>query len=129
MLLKKYGRKCFGGCIIIKEFALIISALITHFFDNGYLVESDKEKSKFFKEYGTYMCESPVPDSTVEQNIVSLSTFLSAMDKGKIDEIIKRTRTVQVYASEVINNKCQRFYAILGDKNLSVRIRFSKILF
>uniref|UniRef100_A0A0N4ZZR2 Tyrosine-protein phosphatase domain-containing protein n=1 Tax=Parastrongyloides trichosuri TaxID=131310 RepID=A0A0N4ZZR2_PARTI len=115
-VIKEIREKCFGGCITTKEFALIISALITHFFDNGYLVDSDKEKSKFFKEYGTYMCESPVPDSTVEQNIVSLSKFLSAMDKGKIDEIIKRTRTVQVYASEVINKKCQRFYAILGDK-------------
>uniref|UniRef100_A0A0K0EBW0 Protein-tyrosine-phosphatase n=1 Tax=Strongyloides stercoralis TaxID=6248 RepID=A0A0K0EBW0_STRER len=125
-IIKKVREQRYGGNISSMEFAYIIKALVTYFFESKVLFDITNHKPIFSEQYDNYMLKFDVHEFNMDPSIKNFLKFVNFIDDGKLKNICDQSVNLQVGKNEDIKLKCKRFYAVV-ERSKNLKVRYSNI--
>uniref|UniRef100_A0A0N5B8Q7 Tyrosine-protein phosphatase domain-containing protein n=1 Tax=Strongyloides papillosus TaxID=174720 RepID=A0A0N5B8Q7_STREA len=115
-VIKNIREKRYGGNISQHEYAYIIKALITTFFNNGILIDQSKHRLNFNTEYDKFLHNFLKCQARMDRHLVEFLRFVNTVDAGKMDEYKTAFYNLGRLPSNEIAVRCSRFFAITSSK-------------
>uniref|UniRef100_A0A0N5BKT6 Tyrosine-protein phosphatase domain-containing protein n=1 Tax=Strongyloides papillosus TaxID=174720 RepID=A0A0N5BKT6_STREA len=85
-IIKMMREQRYGGNIVPYEFAYVIKALVTNFFNNKILVDFSSRRADFYSSYDTYFYDYLRRQAKMDENVKKFLDFVNIVDEGKIYE-------------------------------------------
>uniref|UniRef100_A0A913HNX3 Protein-tyrosine-phosphatase n=1 Tax=Strongyloides stercoralis TaxID=6248 RepID=A0A913HNX3_STRER len=125
-IIKKVREQRYGGNISSMEYAYIIKALVTYFFECKILIDVTNHRITFSEEYDNYMLKFDAHEFNMDPNLKNFLTFVNVIDDGKLKNICDQSINLQMLKSEDIELKCRRFNAV-AEVEKDKKIRYDNI--
>uniref|UniRef100_A0AAF5CTR5 Protein-tyrosine-phosphatase n=1 Tax=Strongyloides stercoralis TaxID=6248 RepID=A0AAF5CTR5_STRER len=108
-VIKEVRSQRYGGSISSMEYAYILKALVTLFFERKMLVDVTKHQLDFCKEYESFIFKLNLRGSNLNSEIKNFLTFVNIIDDGKLSELCRQSEKIQMLKKSDIGTKCSRF--------------------
>uniref|UniRef100_A0A0N5B934 Tyrosine-protein phosphatase domain-containing protein n=1 Tax=Strongyloides papillosus TaxID=174720 RepID=A0A0N5B934_STREA len=108
-IIKSIRDKRYGGNLVSYEFAYIIKALVTTFFNNKILVDFSTRRSDFMSSYDNYFYDYLKRREQMGGKLEEFLNFVNIVDKGKIYECKSSIYTLGRIDPYIISYRCNRF--------------------
>uniref|UniRef100_A0A0K0E7L0 Protein-tyrosine-phosphatase n=1 Tax=Strongyloides stercoralis TaxID=6248 RepID=A0A0K0E7L0_STRER len=108
-VIKQVRAQRYGGSISSMEYAYIIKALVTFFFERKMLVDVTKHRLDFCDEYESFIFKLNLRGSNLNSEIKNFLTFVKIIDDGKLKDLCQQSEKVQMLKKSDIGTKCSRF--------------------
>uniref|UniRef100_A0AAF5HXW5 Protein-tyrosine-phosphatase n=2 Tax=Strongyloides stercoralis TaxID=6248 RepID=A0AAF5HXW5_STRER len=125
-VIKEVRGQRYGGSISSVEYAYILKALVTLFFERKMLVDVTKHQLDFCKEYENFIFKLNLRGSNLNSEIKNFLTFVNIIDDGKLSELCRQSEKIQMLKKSDIGTKCSRFATALK-QNKPKKIRYDDI--
>ncbi|CEF64420.1 Protein-tyrosine phosphatase, receptor/non-receptor type domain and Protein-tyrosine/Dual specificity phosphatase domain and Protein-tyrosine phosphatase, catalytic domain-containing protein [Strongyloides ratti] len=109
-IIKEIREKRYGGNISSIEYAYLLKALITYFFDNMMLLDTNNKRINFTNQYDNYLYKLNAPKGNMDKRIKRFLLFISILDDVKLDELCVQFDKVGIISDNGLKIKCKRFY-------------------
>uniref|UniRef100_A0A0N5CC29 Tyrosine-protein phosphatase domain-containing protein n=1 Tax=Strongyloides papillosus TaxID=174720 RepID=A0A0N5CC29_STREA len=108
-VIKDIRNQRYGGNLVPYEFAFIIKALVTAFFNNKILVDFSSRRSDFISSYDNYFYDYLKRREQMGGKLKEFLNFVNIVDKGKIYECKSSIYTLGRFDPFIISILCSRF--------------------
>uniref|UniRef100_A0A0K0ETX7 Tyrosine-protein phosphatase domain-containing protein n=1 Tax=Strongyloides venezuelensis TaxID=75913 RepID=A0A0K0ETX7_STRVS len=115
-VIKNIREKRYGGNISQNEYAYIIKALVTTFFNNGILIDPSKRRLNFNTDYDKFLHDFFKCQGRMDRRLVEFLRFVNTVDEGKMDEYKTTFHNLGRLSSNEIAVRCRRFFSITSSK-------------
>uniref|UniRef100_A0A0N5C2Z5 Tyrosine-protein phosphatase domain-containing protein n=1 Tax=Strongyloides papillosus TaxID=174720 RepID=A0A0N5C2Z5_STREA len=126
-IIKQIREERYGGNIATYEYAYIIQALITMFFNNKLLADKTQRRVEFMEKYNAYLYNFLTRESKMNSEYKAFLTFTNIVDSGKIREFKSVFNSTGVINKEDLKNTCKRFIVVCRAKEYKNKIRYKSI--
>uniref|UniRef100_A0A0K0EAQ4 Protein-tyrosine-phosphatase n=1 Tax=Strongyloides stercoralis TaxID=6248 RepID=A0A0K0EAQ4_STRER len=127
-IIKEVRTHRYGGNISSMEFAYIIKAVVSYFYDCKMLVDVTNHQPAFYKEYEDLMFKIDGRESKMIVDIRNFLTFVNIIDDGKLKDLCHQFENVQKISEGDLRLQCKRFYTISNIEAMSKnKIRYKDV--
>uniref|UniRef100_A0A913HNI6 Protein-tyrosine-phosphatase n=1 Tax=Strongyloides stercoralis TaxID=6248 RepID=A0A913HNI6_STRER len=127
-VIKQVRTQRYGGNISSLEFAYIIRALATFFFDRKMLADEKEYKWTFYEQYDHFMLKIDDRKLYMDPSLKNFLTFVNVIDGGKLKDICDQFLNIKMPTEAELHQKCKRFYAVASLKDMAMKkIRFMDV--
>ncbi|CEF66422.1 Protein-tyrosine phosphatase, receptor/non-receptor type domain and Protein-tyrosine/Dual specificity phosphatase domain and Protein-tyrosine phosphatase, catalytic domain-containing protein [Strongyloides ratti] len=124
-IIKEVREKRYGGNISSIEYAYLLKALVTYFFDNMMLIDKNNERMMFTNEYDRYLYKLDARKGSMDRRFKLFLQFINILDEGKLDELCVQFNYIGMMRKDALIQNCQRYYTAKG--SLPKRNRYNDI--
>ncbi|CEF65725.1 Protein-tyrosine phosphatase, receptor/non-receptor type domain and Sde2 N-terminal domain-containing protein [Strongyloides ratti] len=124
-IIKEVREKRYGGNISSIEYAYLLKALVTYFFDNQILIGENNLRFKFTNEYDRYLYKLDACKGSMDRRFKLFLQFINILDEGKLDELCVQFNYIGMMRKDALIQNCQRYYTAKG--SLPKRNRYNDI--
>uniref|UniRef100_A0A0N5C6C9 Tyrosine-protein phosphatase domain-containing protein n=1 Tax=Strongyloides papillosus TaxID=174720 RepID=A0A0N5C6C9_STREA len=108
-VIKDIRNRRYGGNLVPYEFAYLIKALVTAFFNNKILVDFSQRRTDFISNYDSYFYDYLKRKEQMSDELKEFLNFVNIVDKGKIYEYKSVFYNLGRIDPKTLPNCCQRF--------------------
>ncbi|CEF64024.1 Protein-tyrosine phosphatase, receptor/non-receptor type domain and Protein-tyrosine/Dual specificity phosphatase domain and Protein-tyrosine phosphatase, catalytic domain-containing protein [Strongyloides ratti] len=111
-IIKEVREKRYGGNISSMEYAYLLKALVTYFFDNNMLIGGNNGRINFAKEYEHYLYNLEKRENKMKEKFKNFLKYVNVIDSGKLNDLCVQFDSVGMMSNGDLLKKCQRFNMI-----------------
>uniref|UniRef100_A0AAF5HXA0 Protein-tyrosine-phosphatase n=1 Tax=Strongyloides stercoralis TaxID=6248 RepID=A0AAF5HXA0_STRER len=127
-IIKEVRAQRYGGNISSIEFAYIIKAVISYFFECNMLIDVKNHQPTFYKEYDDFIFKLDEREVNMDGDLKNFLKFANIIDDGKLKDLCDQSVNVQMLSEDDLRLQCKRFYAISNVEALSKnKIRYKDV--
>uniref|UniRef100_A0A0N5C0X1 Tyrosine-protein phosphatase domain-containing protein n=1 Tax=Strongyloides papillosus TaxID=174720 RepID=A0A0N5C0X1_STREA len=117
-VIKEIRDKRFGGNLASYEYAYVINALVTIFFENKMLIDNSYRSRYFLRQFDNYLSTFLKRENRMSRGYAQFLMFVNIIDLGKLREIKTTFAGTGILSDSILKEKCKRFYALIEDKSI-----------
>ncbi|CEF64632.1 Protein-tyrosine phosphatase, receptor/non-receptor type domain and Protein-tyrosine/Dual specificity phosphatase domain and Protein-tyrosine phosphatase, catalytic domain-containing protein [Strongyloides ratti] len=124
-IIKEIREKRYGGNISSMEYAYLLKALLSNFFDNKMLISENNERINFANEYEHYLYKLDVHKGNMDRRFKRFLQFISVLDDGKLRELCVQFDKIGMMNNKALLENCKNFYN--ANKDADDKNRYNNI--
>ncbi|CEF63134.1 Protein-tyrosine phosphatase, receptor/non-receptor type domain and Protein-tyrosine/Dual specificity phosphatase domain and Protein-tyrosine phosphatase, catalytic domain-containing protein [Strongyloides ratti] len=109
-IIKQIREKRYGGNISSIEYAYLLEAIISYFFDSNILFNKNCEKQTFTMKFLKYRKEVTVNSDNMTSGLYGVLKYINTLDDGKLNEFCVQFDTVGMLSYNSLKKNCRRFF-------------------
>uniref|UniRef100_A0A0K0E0N0 Protein-tyrosine-phosphatase n=1 Tax=Strongyloides stercoralis TaxID=6248 RepID=A0A0K0E0N0_STRER len=127
-VIKEVRSQRYGGNISSIEYAYLIKALVSYFYECKMLVDVAHHRATFYEEYENIIFKLGDKEANMDPDLKNFLSFVNIVDDGKLKDLCDQSVNVQMLSEVDLRLQCKRFFAISNMEAMSrMKIRYTDI--
>uniref|UniRef100_A0AAF5CUF8 Protein-tyrosine-phosphatase n=1 Tax=Strongyloides stercoralis TaxID=6248 RepID=A0AAF5CUF8_STRER len=127
-VIKEVRSQRYGGNISSIEYAYLIKALVSYFYECKMLVDVAHHRATFYEEYENIIFKLGDKEANMDPELKNFLSFVNIVDDGKLKDLCDQSVNVQMLSEVDLRLQCKRFFAISNMEAMSrMKIRYTDI--